>query len=241
MRTCKCSTCSVFHCSALDRVFSVLFKLCVNLLIKGLQSCLRQHIISKLCNQVLYLFPQSTTPAHWLHLHVFTCHVPVNERQSVESLELSPPLFQQRHIIQTQSRCSAPHCCCFCCCSGFTVQTQCQRPVNASLVPALLFSWPSRWALSRVPPLTAWMCQHSFKSMRRTLGARALQHGRSAGPILIWPTRGLFSCWLILTHLFDKISQSLQQHYTSDKTHGRTHTHCCAVDSWLSEAVFRSN
>lgn len=37
-------------------------------------------------------------------LAVCCVHIPVNERQSVETLEFSPTLFQQRHIIQKKKR-----------------------------------------------------------------------------------------------------------------------------------------
>ncbi|KAL7377670.1 hypothetical protein ABVT39_002894 [Epinephelus coioides] len=107
-------------------------------------------------------------------------HVPVNERQSIETLKLSPPLFQQRHIIQRWSRCSAPTLPV----RSFTAETKCPRPTNASLCPLLNSS-------TRVPSLTAWMCQHSspFKSMRRTLLAG---NGTLCRPDSNLTTRGLF-------------------------------------------------
>lgn len=59
-----------------------------------------------------------------------TVHVPVNERQSVEALELSPALFQQRHSIRTRSGGRAlllsPSS------WSFRPQTKCGRPGSAS-------------------------------------------------------------------------------------------------------------
>lgn len=131
---------------------------------------------------------KQTEDAPRLNPNFFTFHVPVNERQSVETLELSPPLFQQRHIIQTWSRCPAPTILLLptlllptlllptplllLLLPTFGGETQkCRRPTNASLCP--LLNWPRAVRLSLVPSLTVWMCQHSFpfKSMRPTLHA----------------------------------------------------------------------
>ena len=192
----------------------------------------------------------NTEEAPGLNPNFFTFHVPVNERQSVETLELSPPLFQQRHIIQTwwRWRCPAPTLLLLLLPPPlwtFGGETRkCRRPTNASLCP--LFNWPRAVRLSPVPSLTVWMCQHSFpfKSMRPTLRAG---NGTVCRPDSNLTDTWTFSCWLTLTHLLDKISVSLYTRSGPDwpcggwppaVSEGDGDTPCVWLP-WISDAAFK--
>lgn len=171
--------------------------------VRGSSSAVSNNInnLTDLWRFVLHFFPRVSAMRPDSAKTWFTVHIPVDEWQSVETLELSPPLFQQRHIIQMWSRCSAPAAA-----AGRPV-SQCRE--KSGPVPETPRADSLRWLRGCVrshPPSDQW---DGFCMLA------------GDGTLPVWPTRGAFFpsfyCWRTFTHLF--VNAYLSSHHQHHRSH----------------------